>query len=360
MIMTTAAPTATESVSLYYRQGSSDKVYQASIDAAGQGYMVRFAYGRRGSTLTTGAKTASPVDFETAKKTFDKLVAEKRAKGYTPDTAGTPYQHDVERVATQILPQLANPTASTNHLLADPGWFLQEKFDGQRVMIRRIGDTITGINRTGCVIALPVPVVTVARTLRSQDWLLDGEAMGDAFIAFDLIESASIDLRGSPLRDRLSALESLVPADGVIRFAPTARSAPKKRALATQLEKARREGLVFKRADSLYSPGRPASGGDWLKFKFVATASCVVAAVNVGRRSVALQLLNGGEIIGVGNVTVPPNHSVPEPGRVVEIRYLYAYPGGSLYQPVYLGERNDIDRSACTLDQLKYKSSDDA
>ena len=360
MSTTTAASTAIESVSLYYRQGSSDKVYQASIDHAGSGFVVHFAYGRRGSPLTTGTKTPSPVALVTAKKTFDKLVAEKRAKGYTPDSAGTPYQDHAERVSTQVLPQLANATGATNHLLADPAWFLQEKFDGQRVLIRRTADTIMGINRTGCVIALPIPIVTAARGLGSQQWLLDGEALGDAFVAFDLVESACIDLRGSPLRDRLRAVESIVPSEGVIRFAPTARTAPQKRALATKLEKSQREGLVFKRAESLYTPGRPASGGDWLKFKFVATASCVVAAVNAGRRSVALQLLRGQEVVGVGNVTVPPNHPVPEPGRVVEVRYLYAFPGGSLYQPVYLGERTDIDPLACTLDQLKDKSPDEA
>lgn len=84
MPITTAANAAAESAALYYRQGRSDKVYQASIEPAGPGYVVHFAYGRRGSTLTTGTKTPSPVAFDAAKKTFDKLVAEKRAKGYTP------------------------------------------------------------------------------------------------------------------------------------------------------------------------------------------------------------------------------------------------------------------------------------
>jgi bifunctional non-homologous end joining protein LigD len=43
-----------QSVSLYYREGSSDKEYHASIEPAGPRFVVNFAYGRRGSTLNTG------------------------------------------------------------------------------------------------------------------------------------------------------------------------------------------------------------------------------------------------------------------------------------------------------------------
>src|SRR3954470_3518919 len=99
-----------QSVSLYFREGSSDKVYQCAIEPAGQRFVVNFAYGRRGSTLNTGTKTNVPVDFETACKTFEKLVKEKKSKGYSEGEAGTPYQHTekAER-ATAFLPQLLNP-----------------------------------------------------------------------------------------------------------------------------------------------------------------------------------------------------------------------------------------------------------
>ena len=43
---------------------------------------------------------------------------------------------------------------------------------------------------------------------------------------------------------------------------------------------------------------------------------------------------------------------------MVEIRYLYvAGENGALYQPVYLGERDEIDADDCTLERqhLKYK-----
>ena len=83
----------TERITLYYREGSSDKVYQVSIQSRGEGFVVNFAYGRRGSTMSTGTKTQAPVDHETAARIFTKLVNEKKAKGYTEGPDGTPYQN---------------------------------------------------------------------------------------------------------------------------------------------------------------------------------------------------------------------------------------------------------------------------
>ena len=63
----TMTPPRAETITLYFREGSSDKVYQAAIEPKGELFVVNFAYGRRGSTLQTGVKTSSPVDYQTAK-----------------------------------------------------------------------------------------------------------------------------------------------------------------------------------------------------------------------------------------------------------------------------------------------------
>jgi bifunctional non-homologous end joining protein LigD len=139
-----------ETITLYYREGSSDKVYQASIEPAGELFVVNFTYGRRGGTLQTGAKTSSPVDYDTAKRTYDKLVREKLAKGYTPGPDGTPYQHtDQAGRATGILPQLLNPIGEqeVKRLLRDPAWCAQEKFDGRNRLLRIAPPEVEGINK---------------------------------------------------------------------------------------------------------------------------------------------------------------------------------------------------------------------
>ena len=353
---------AAERVSLYFRQGSSDKVYQAAIEPSGPGYIVAIAYGRRGSTLNTGTKTAEPVGYDEARKIFDKLVREKTAKGYTPGDNGTPYQQTEKAGrATGIVPQLCNPIdeAEAQRLIADSAWLSQEKVDGKRILIQRRGDAIIGINRNGLTVSLPQPIELCAAQIPSQQFLLDGECIGDTFVAFDLLEYACVNLRSHSCRDRLDQLYCLpIPIVGqTITLIRSARKTADKRAMLAKLREQNKEGIVFKRNVAPHTPGRPASGGDWLKLKFTATCSCIVAGTNGSKRSVRLELLNGTKRIGVGNVTVPPNQAVPMAGQVIEVRYLYAYPGGALYQPVFLGARDDVDREDCRVAQLKFRPS---
>ena len=151
---------AQDRVTLYYREGSSDKVYQAAIEPAGDGFVVNFAYGRRGSTLTTGTKTSSPVDYDTAKKIFTKLVNEKKAKGYTEGEDGTPYSHS-EKQSSGILPQLLNPieVADVERLLHDDNYCAQEKFDGRHLLVRKQSGQTEGINKKGLIVGLSATVV---------------------------------------------------------------------------------------------------------------------------------------------------------------------------------------------------------
>ena len=52
-----------QSITLYYREGNSDKVYQVQFDRIDGGYVVNFQFGRRGSTLQSGTKTPEPVSY---------------------------------------------------------------------------------------------------------------------------------------------------------------------------------------------------------------------------------------------------------------------------------------------------------
>jgi len=131
-----------EQITLFFRQGSSDKVYQASIEQQNGGHVVNFAFGRRGTTLQTGTKTHAPVNYEEAKRIFDKLVNEKAAKGYTPGENGTPYQHtDKKKRVAGIMCQLLNPIdeSEATRLIGDPVFCVQEKLDGRRLLLEKRG-----------------------------------------------------------------------------------------------------------------------------------------------------------------------------------------------------------------------------
>jgi bifunctional non-homologous end joining protein LigD len=360
--MTTA--TETDRITLFFRQGNSDKTYQASIDPEGPGFVVNFAYGRRGGTLNTGSKTSQPVGYQEAKRIYHKLVKEKLAKGYIPGKVGTPYQKTAhEGRSTGIVPQLLNPIdeSELEKYVKDDRWWFQEKFDGRRLLIRKDRQQVQGINRNGLTIALPKPIAEGVAEMDDENCLIDGEVIGDVYHAFDLLESMRTDLRSMTYQLRFSQLMNVVDATSsdAIRYAPVATDQGAKQLMLDVLRREKREGVVLKQRDAAYTPGRPASGGSQLKVKFYATASCIVARINRNRRSVGLALFEGAKPINVGSVTIPPCHAVPVAGQVIEVRYLYAFEGGSLYQPVFLGVRDDVAPAQCLTNQLKLKARED-
>lgn len=388
-----------EFVTLYYQGGGSDKVYQASLEGTNNGgFMVNFAFGRRGTSLNQGSKTTTPVPYSKAKKIYDQLVYSKEAKGYTPGPfytnglplpaatpAGNPAPSTSAPASTTtkptstvqasapakkvsinsatnfsgITPQLLNVITEEEALalLEDDDWLMQEKKDGTRKMAEIIARTVKGINRKGSNVCLANDIVGEAANC-PEDVLIDGEDVNCKLWVFDILKRGSEDLRKLPYEKRFEHLNEICqfyfdPAH--IETVPTAFTTGTKKALFEQWRNDGVEGVVFKLKSSLYVPGRPASGGDQLKFKFYETASAFVTHQNA-QRSVAMAMYDGTTWHDVGNVTIPPNKDIPAAGKVIEVRYLYAYQGGALYQPVYIGERDDIDKDECVLDQLKYKT----
>ena len=359
-------------VSMYFQQGASNKEYHAQLTQAPDGgWLVTFQYGRRGASLTFGQKTANPTTYEAASKAYDKLVAEKKRSGYTEDAAGTPFlNNDSVGTATIFVPQLLNaiPESEAIEKLNDPAWCAQEKMDGERRAVQvDCGGVLHGINRKGLATALPKPIaddlLTVSSILGAT--IVDGEIVGNILYVFDILNYGAQffgDIQGSAtparasFKDRMAvATETLKSLKHVIPVS-TAFTRKEKHALFDRVLAKSGEGLVFKRLDSMHSPGRPASGGDWLKHKFIEQASCVVLDHEKNRRSVFLGLLDDdGKTVPVGKVTILPNFEVPSPGQVVEVQYLYAYREGSLFQPVYKGPRNDVALCECRISQLKFK-----
>jgi len=353
---------STISTSLHFREGNSDKEYHAAVEPEGEGYIVTFAYGRRGNTLTTGRKTQHIVSLSEANAIHDKLVREKTAKGYREigETRQPDRTSDNDGQDSDIRCQLLNPVEETelDRLLDGTSHCLQEKHDGRRLMVRKKGDEITGINRMGLLIPIPEPIRHAFEEL-PVDVLIDGEAVGDTLHTFDLLEVKGHDIRGNAYLSRFAGLLTLLdPEHKHLRPVNTHMEAEEKRAMFETYRRCGSEGVVLKEIDAPFSPGRPISGGSQMKFKFVESASFIVTGHNA-KRSVTLGLLSedGGGIVPAGKVTIPPNHRIPAVGQVCDTRYLYAFrESGSIFQPVYLGEREDIPTEDCTTAQLKYKA----
>ncbi|MCU0437273.1 MAG: WGR domain-containing protein [Raineya sp.] len=353
-----------KSVFLYYQEGGSDKVYQVHLEVKEEGYIVHFAFGRRGTTLQTGSKTPTPVSLEKAEAIFEKLVKEKTTKGYKTSESEQPTYQPVEKekIDTGIYCQLLNPIEleDVEKYLNDDRFLAQEKHDGKRFLISKKGNELIAINRKGLSVGYPslFDVLKESQT----DFILDGELIGEKFYVFDLLHLHQEDTRGLPLIVRLNKLSELLETIRTDFLVETVsyHDAESKRELYEKLHQQKKEGIVFKHKSALYTAGRPNSKGNQLKHKFYATASFIVVAIN-DKRSVALGLLDEqGKQIGAGNVTISINFDIPQVGDIIEVRYLYAFKeSGSVYQPVYLGKRDDIDKEACTVSQLKYKAENE-
>lgn len=343
-----------ESVHLEYREGGSDKVYNVFLEQEGSAFEVKFAYGRRGAGLNTGSKIKTGNE-SAARKVYNKLISEKIAKGYTENGAGslTPYSTVTVKKASGFIPQLLNECdeEELEILFESDLWLMQEKFDGERRSLIFENEIITATNKKGQEIGLSGEIGKAFLELTdraSSTTILDGEDMGSYIMLFDKISKL-------PYKDRYEDLLKTVGTDNpVLRVCKTAFTPAEKRAFYKEIFDRNGEGVVFKKVDSLYSPGRPNSGGPCLKFKFKETATCKVLSCNEGKRSVKIGAFNNGWI-AIGNVTVYTNHEMPKVGDFIEVEYLYYYEGGSLFQPVLKGIRTDVNEDDCNISKLKRK-----
>lgn len=348
-----------ENVALSFKEGSSDKVYNAIITQDLQGCLVNFAYGRRGSSLVTGTKTKEPVTYEVAKKTFDKLVKSKTAKGYKKEGASDIINNIVtDKIDSNVRPQLLNEisTMQAQLFINDDRYCMQEKFDGRRrLLIREESGEVLGVNKKGIITSI-AKEIELACTSIAGPFIIDGEDMGDKIMLFDMITEPFLDYKER--YDNLLVDTYYTPKELVV--VKTAWETNTKQIMFNRLMNERAEGVVFKKINAPYSAGRPASGGDQFKCKFYETASCIVSSVSDVKSSIGLKVYDDSSpvsLVGVpvGNATLYPNSPKVEVGDVVEIKYLYYNEGGSLYQPVLLAVRDDVYEKECLLKKLKRK-----
>lgn len=347
-------------ISLYYKAGTSDKEYHLEIKGSeAEGWKVEYRYGKRGAKLTAGWKTKMPVDYVTARRVFEIARDKQLSEGYTTGESGTPYVGtENQGKVSGLIPQTPNiiEEEEVAKYLNDDAWCMQEKKDGVRCMIRKEGKTVEGINKKGIVTSLPLTTETgIREACQDLQAVLDGELVGEKFWLFDTLAIGIRAWSNKPYSARLEAIQEwLSPFNEYFEMVPTAIGKASKKAMFAKIRLDKGEGVVFKKLDSLYVPGRPASYGDHIKFKFKGSATVRCKNLN-NKNSFVMEMMSKGDWIEVGNCTFFPTVLSPKLGKLYEVEYLYAYPGGSLFQPTLKEERKDCDEGDCGISQLKYK-----
>jgi len=361
----------TETIELYFQQGSSDKVYHLQLESVEEQWSVNAQWGRRGSALQSDTKVSSAA-YEEAKRIYDRIIREKTGKGYriaqatangdTPISVGLPSVKEHSGHAPELLTPIEEPEAL--QLVQDASWWFQQKFDGRRLAVQKADGKYSGINKLGQVIPIDSRLSEPLDLVQAKAFLADGEITDSHFFIWDLLSVNDSDLRAEPYEIRYVHLTRLFRGvHSTIRVCETAMTAKAKRAFVKAMHVANAEGFVCKNRYAAYAGGR---AGQHYKCKFVATASFIVGPkpdkkASEGHRSIAVYLLDGNRPRFMGTVGVPDRYPLPKVEQVVEVRYLYCHPGpeGKLMQAKYFGKvREDIAVTECTVAQLKFKAND--
>ena len=288
--------------------------------------------------------------------------------------------------------------ASTSETLPrGEGWVYEPKWDGYRAIVTVASGEVTFTSRNGNDLTERFKDCARRASLgiRSADAVLDGEicALDDAgrsrfsllqsgtgtlvLIVFDLLELDSEPLVDLPLSERRRRLEQLVdPGVGSVLVSPQFTDGE---ALLVAARQQGLEGVVAKRADSRYQPGRST---DWRKLKVKDGQEVVIAGYSKGqgRRSggfgaLVVGVQEAGGLRWAGNVGTgftdaeidrllkllkplrradPPFVETPkmprvrrsdvvwvEPKLVAQVEFAEWTHEGRLRAPVYVGLRED-------------------
>jgi DNA ligase D-like protein (predicted ligase) len=182
-------------------------------------------------------------------------------------------------------------TLSTRRDFGDD-WLLERKFDGERCVARKAGDTVRLESRTGKELTHTYPEVRAAvGAQRVRGLVLDGEvvafeadqtsfgrlqqrlgvtapsqelvaAFPVVYCVFDLLELDGEDLRGRPLLERRARLTRKVRPRTGLQLSEAWRGDSQRRF--AHACRSGWEGLIAKQADAPYSEGR---SRQWLKLK---------------------------------------------------------------------------------------------
>jgi bifunctional non-homologous end joining protein LigD len=233
----------------------------------------------------------NPFSVETGRSL--EAIAADRDRVWDSGKGETTPRHPPERIPgvrkgpmpSELKPQLATPATAAP---AGPDWLHEIKYDGYRLFARIDHGKVRLITRNGldwtakfpelahALARLPVETALIDGELVClasdgttsfsdlQDAIATGKTGALNFFAFDLVYRDGWDLTGAALEDRKAALADIIPheASGMLRYSDHQQGQGP--AVLSQASGLGLEGIVAKRRDAPYRPGR---GGSWLKVK---------------------------------------------------------------------------------------------
>src|SRR3954470_9958806 len=216
-------------------------------------------------------------------------------------------------MATPSFPPMARPlmlATLTDRRDFGDDWLLERKFDGERCVAFKDGDEVRLESRTAKDLTTRYPeIVDAIAALKAQQLTLDGEVVafdGDqtsfsrlqqrlgvsrpspslvsafpvVYCVFDLLEIDGEDITGLPLEARRKRLAKAVRKRAALQLSEAWRDDSERRY--TEACRSGWEGLIAKRADAPYVPGR---SRDWLKLKCSAEQELVIGGYTAPRGS---------------------------------------------------------------------------
>jgi ATP-dependent DNA ligase len=190
-------------------------------------------------------------------------------------------------------------------LPSDEGWLFEPKWDGFRALVFRDGDSVFTQSRDlkpldryfpeladPLLAALPDRCILDGEVVIAADGVLDFEALllrihpaasrvkmlaaesPASFVAWDLLALGDEDLRETPQGERRTRLEAVLGGSPPpVHLTPATTDRATAAEWFDQFEGAGLDGIIAKRLDGRYQPGKRAM----LKIKHQRTADCVVA-----------------------------------------------------------------------------------
>jgi hypothetical protein len=268
-------------------------------------------------------------------------------------------------------------SVEVERLIASREVALEQKVDGTRCLIVVTSEDggfpfVRFLGRGGgrlCHTAATQHFAAIERALvphfyESGEWVIDGEIMIDSgmFVAFDLpYARVGVATVVEPHMEYLARREALATVlaevTSPVRVGGIVTDPDAKRDLLELVRTSGGEGVMAKRLDSPYEPGKRVRHS--VKVKFTKTADVVVTKSTRGRNAAGRE--TGGFAFAVYNADgvlrpVGSCSAIGKPevkvGDVIEVAYLYRPVGGALVQPRMRRLRPDKDPTECTFEQF--------